>query len=119
MERHLVLFLPRKDGSIMHDHCLRVAEAKEQETGVWQWPEEYPQPQVPVGLEEIWQWYWDLRASAGSGINGPEPLRYSEIVAWMTLSKEEILPTHLRFLRILDAQYMRTYHDINKPPKGK
>lgn len=113
MRRHCELFLPRKDGNAMIDHCLSYEEAK------GEWPEEFPMPDVPSQGFDVWESYWELRRATPSGINGVQPISFSEIDAWKRLYKKKITTQGVYYIRILDEQYMVSYAELNKSTNQK
>lgn len=113
MRRHCELFLPRKDGSVMIDHCISYESAK------GEWPEEYPMPDVPDDGFEIWEDYWELRRATPSGINGAQSISFSEIDAWKRLYNKNLDVQGVYFIRILDEQYLITCSELNKPTTPK
>lgn len=72
-----------------------------------EWPEEFPLPEPPAVLLDVWEWYWDLRSSAAVGFAGPQALSYTEIHAWSSLMGIKIQPSKVRFLRMMDGEYLR------------
>ena len=108
MDRYAALYFPRKNGKAYFEHCRVVEEA----TG--EWPEAFPLPEVPEAGEEIWDWYWDLRDRAGGGFSGPEPLKYSEIDAWLRLNRHDLSVLELDMLKQLDDSFMANYHKLKE-----
>lgn len=104
----MALYLPRKDGSRLIDHCEAVAAQK------GDWPEEFPLPEVPDYLAEVWEWFWELRESTGGGFGGPEPIAFAEMAAWNSLLIRNVKPIEVRLIRIMDAQYRNSVHELTK-----
>lgn len=104
----MALYLPRKDGSRLISHYETVAE----QTG--EWPESMEYPEVPEAALDVWDWYWELRVAAGTGMNGPEPLRYNDIQCWAAIYGRTVLPAHDRLFRVLDSAYVSAVNKIGK-----
>lgn len=103
MRRYVKLYSTKKDGSRVIDHIqARMDQSLDEE-----WPEEFPLPEPPAALLDVWEWYWDLRSSATVGFAGPQALSYTEIQAWSGLMEIKIHPSKVRFLRMMDSEYLR------------
>lgn len=111
MDRHLALFAQRRDGTVMMDHCRAVVE----QTGLW--PNDFPPPIVPPALMPVWDWYWELRRAAGTGRDGPEPLKFSEMLAWSRLKRKKLSQAELHWLTALDAAYLNNIRRTTARPK--
>lgn len=111
MRQHCELFLPRKDGSVMIDHCLSYENTK------GEWPKEFPMPDIPEAGFEIWEMYWELRRATPAGLNGAQPIAFSEIAAWKQLYEKQVSTSEIYYIRLLDEQYMQTYIELNKTTK--
>lgn len=108
MRRHVALYLPRKDGSRLVEHYEAVAA----HTG--EMPDDAEFPEVPDAGITIWDWYFELRNAAGSGLNGAEAISYGEMAAWANIYGRTVLPIHDRFFRVLDAAYLNAVHAKRK-----
>lgn len=108
MRRHVTLYLPRKDGSRLMDHYEAVAA----HTG--DMPEGAEFPEVPEAALDIWDWYFELRSAAPSGMAGPEGLQYEAMAAWANIYGRRLLPVHDRLFRVLDSAYIGTVNKIRK-----
>lgn len=60
-------------------------------------------PELPEDLEYLWNWYCEISAGRGEGMNGPAPLSYVSIDAWSRLTDTEIAPHEVRAIFWLDA----------------
>jgi hypothetical protein len=80
-----------------------------EQTGVK--PEELQDIDFPEGAAHIWESFLDLHTSRGMGVNGPNPLTFSDILAWSTLTGLEITPFELNCITALDSLWLST---INK-----
>lgn len=119
MRRHVRLYMPRKDGSCVADHIQKTLDQGDEDT---EWPEDFPLPEIPPELIHVWEWYWELRQGAPSGVNGYETISHTEMWAWSQLAQVEIQPSTLRYFRIMDTEYLmeankRTKADKPKPVK--
>ncbi len=100
MGRHVALTAPRKDGSRLIDHL-------EATGGDWQ--EAFPPPDPPAAASDIWDWYWELRAAAPSGMNGPNPVSWTELEAWSRLTARPLSRRQLHLLRLLDVAFLNSH----------
>lgn len=110
MRNYVKLYSVRRDGSRIIDHVLVAMESGQ----VAEWPKEYKQPVPPEIVRDVWEWYWDLRAATEAGFAGPQPVKYSEVKAWSDLMKIPICPEQVRYLRIMDSEYLNISAKENK-----
>lgn len=61
------------------------------------------QPPEPDALGYLLEWSRELHGRSGIGMHGADPLRYSEISAWATLTGREPAPHEVDALILLDA----------------
>ena len=61
------------------------------------------QPEFPEELRYIWEWYLEMR--------GREPLTFSEMQSWATLTHQKPLAWEVDLVRTLDRLYWRTIND--------
>lgn len=52
-------------------------------------------------------WFFELHGARG-GTFGPDPLKWSEILAWSTLTRRELTIWNLTLLRLFDGLYMKS-----------
>lgn len=104
MDRQVRLTIPRPDGSCLAEHC----QAVEDQTG--QWPEDNPLPEVPSERSQIWNWYWEIRRAIPAGFSGPQPIPYSEIFAWQSLTQRNIGPSDIYYFNLLDSAYLSSHN---------
>ena len=69
-------------------------------------------PEVPLGMEYLWEWFQELNMARGIGVitpNGthiPEPFTFATIASWAQLMEhEDIHPHEVSALLMLDRQY--------------
>ncbi len=124
MRRHVKLNQLQSDGSRLIDHLQALVE---QLGEAFTWPDETPLPEIPDEFFYVWDYYWDLRQGISQGVNGPNPVSYAEIQAWINLADIELSWQELRFLRLLDAQFListgehlkkTTAQNKNRQPKA-
>lgn len=111
MRRYCVLFTARSNGAIIADSC----QAIEDQTG--EWPLDFPKPEIDETLEDVWEYYWQLRRATAGGVNGPQPISFTEIQAWATLCDIMILPQEIEDIRLLDDHYLYNTYEINNVKK--
>lgn len=58
---------------------------------------------VPAGGDLLWRWFLDLNRSRSYHTAGPNPISYSEILAYGTLMRWPIEPRHVVILLAMDA----------------
>jgi hypothetical protein len=109
------LYAPRKDGSRIVDHILAALEQAGDDA---KWPDDFPLPEIPPQLNQVWDWYWQIRAGAPSGVNGSEPVSHVEMLAWATMAQTAICPATLRYFRILDLEYLNAMAKQAKTAKS-
>lgn len=63
-------------------------------------------PRIPAGGELLWRWFMDLNRSRTLHAAGPNPIAYTEIVAYAALMRWPIEPRHVMILRALDQTYL-------------
>jgi hypothetical protein len=73
----LYLDYPRKDGSTLRQHYTQIKQ--------WDWIEENS-PNIPIGGEYLWEWFWEI-----IGGKGGEEGFWSCLRAWSEMTK--IRPT--------------------------
>lgn len=63
-------------------------------------------PELPDEIEYLWNWYCEISAGRGEGMNGAASLTYTSIEAWSRLTDTAIAPHEVRAIFELD-QVMR------------
>lgn len=79
-----------------------------------EWPDEFPVPDIPAELFHVWEWFWEIRAGVPSGMAGVEPMSHVEILSWATMAQIDINPRILRYLRILDNEFLLSSSKLKK-----
>lgn len=99
------LYTPRKDGSTLAEHALSVLEQ------VGTWPEDIPEPpEIPFGLQHVWEAYWEIRSGMGAGFSGPCPISHTEMRAWNSNTESGFNSRHFALLKAMDAAYMESWN---------
>lgn len=66
----------------------------------------------------MWEWFWDLRKTTGSGFSSPNPITYTEIKNWAELKNITIYPYEVEIIRYLDEVFLtETMKDYEKTKK--
>ena len=117
LNANLVLGEGTEDGLTVRDHTEKVAAAGSKSAA-----ERLAQAEVPLWLEVIWGWFWDLKMSSPEGMGAPR-ISYQEIAAWATLECVELSVWQVRVLRAMDVAHIvhinKKHAKKNAAPKGK
>lgn len=70
-----------------------------------------PEPEIPDGAEHLAEWFWRLSEVRHQGFNGPLPIGFSEIQAWINLTGEIVSREEVAILRAMDAAYLAGIDD--------
>ena len=62
-------------------------------------------PDIPAALAHIWEWFCDLHAARSGNGGGPNPISYSEIMAWSLLTGRAPAPRDVRAIMDIDAAF--------------
>lgn len=74
---------------------------------------------IPAGGDLLWQWFTDLHRTRTYHMAGPNPIPYSEILAYSQLTGSGIEPRHVAILRAMDAVWLEhAYSKREKSPDG-
>jgi hypothetical protein len=63
------------------------------------------EPDIPIEVEHVWAWFWELSSQRRSGLGGAEAFSWSEISAWMTLTQTPVIPQEIEMLTAMDLAY--------------
>jgi hypothetical protein len=63
-------------------------------------------PPLPPEIEHVWRWFDDLQSARGNSGFGLNPLSYSELQAWATMTHCAPTPFEVRLLKDLDLLYL-------------
>lgn len=75
------------------------------------------EPEIPEGLEDVWEWFWELHQGRGSSGFCPLPLSWADMHAWACMSGIALAPWLCRMLRRMDMAWLDEYARAHK--KGK
>jgi hypothetical protein len=64
-------------------------------------------PEFPDEVLHVWSAFLLLNQSRSQGFNGPLPITYQEIDAWLRLTNNRLFPWEIEVVKKLDAVYMR------------
>ena len=91
----------QKDGLTLRDHYLSAWEQTGEE------PEELRKaPPMPEGVSYLWEYFGKLHRRRGSGVNGPEPLDHSKVLAWASLMRVSLDPWEVDAILGVDDEYL-------------
>jgi hypothetical protein len=62
----------------------------------------------PAGFTYIWDYFSEISAGRQSGMNGSQPLSYTEILAWVVLTKRNVSAWDVEVIKSIDAVFMKT-----------
>ena len=74
-------------------------------------PEE---PELPEVAEHIWWWFWQLNQRRQKGFDSPNPLSFSEVMAWVNLTNTYILPEEIEAIMAMDSAYLEAVQEEQK-----
>lgn len=60
---------------------------------------------VPDAISYLWDWFLELHGARRSGVNGLEPISYSDIDAWSRLTHRHPTPDEVASLLRIDSAY--------------
>jgi hypothetical protein len=73
----------------------------------------------PETLLYLYGWWQELRAAAGSGMDGPAPLSYRDLDAWARLTDRHPEPLEVRAILQIDAVARRGWREGMSTEGGK
>lgn len=87
-------------------------EQVERQTGTTP-PELEGVPELPEAASHVLQWFYDLSAtrSVGMALN---PISYTEIQAWCSLTGSRPAPWEVAAIRQIDAAFLQSCHEDQK-----
>lgn len=66
-----------------------------------------PPTDFPVLLSNVWSAFVSLSDSRGAGFNGPNPISYEQIKAWIELTETPLTSREVLTVKRIDKVYMR------------
>lgn len=82
-----------KDGFTRREHY-KAAGLPEDKWGI---------PEMPVLLAHVWEWFCDLSAQRGTGVNGADPISWTEMQAYFSMRGEVPSQIDLKAIQQLDS----------------
>lgn len=71
--------------------------------------EELLMPPFPEAVRYLWNAYWRIRARAGGGETGPQPIRWPDIDAFIRLAGLRFAPWEVRIIEVIDDAWLRLF----------
>lgn len=68
-------------------------------------------PQLPDGMAYLWEWWSELSAARGGGINGLNPIGYPDIDAWARLTSRDPDGEEVTAIMQVDAAFRAALRD--------
>lgn len=90
----------QKDGDTLREHLESVYRQTHK------MPEQLKPLELPAALEYIWNWFCELHGGRQYGGFGAMSISYSEIYAWVELTKADPSPWEIGLLKQLDHIYL-------------
>lgn len=73
-------------------------------------------PDMPAGGDLLWTWFLDLSAGRSWHAAGPNPIAWTDMLAYTFLMRTRMEPHHLDIIRAMDAAYIEHFHSRSAPP---
>jgi len=64
-------------------------------------------PPFPTGMSHVFTSFLSLSNGRTAGFNGPNPITYSDMKAWVELTGTPLSPREVGAIKLLDATYIR------------
>lgn len=77
------------------------------------------EPEVPYCLQHTWGWFWELHQARGAGFNGPLPLSFTEIQAWVNVKDVKIRSFEVEVIKEMDTKFMEYVAKKQKEEESK
>lgn len=91
-----------KKGVSNRDHLLQVRKV----TG--RAPSDLHGPPMPERLKHIWEMFLELHGGRSYNSGGPNPLSWSDLHAWASLTNTDLKPWEVHAIKALDSAWLRT-----------
>jgi len=69
---------------------------------------------LPEVAQHIWYWFWQLNDRRQRGFDSPNPISYSDLKAWASLTNTYILPEEVEAIMAMDSAYLSAVHAEQK-----
>jgi hypothetical protein len=69
-------------------------------------PEEMELPELSTAEIHIWDKFVSLQRGRGYGINGPNPISYQDMLAWMSLTGNTLEFWEVDLMMAVDTEYV-------------
>jgi len=79
-------------------------EQVEKQTGIR--PPELDGPECPDAVEYLWKWFIELDNARGGNGFGLNPISYTELLAWATMTRANPSPWEVATLKRIDALFL-------------
>ena len=67
----------------------------------------------------VWGWFWELSQRRTAGFDSPNPLAWTEIQAWQTLTRTLILPEEIQLILMMDSAWLEAVAEHREEMKDK
>lgn len=76
-------------------------------------------PPYPHGFEYLWLWYIEVSAGRQSGMNGPNPISWSEIDSWSRMTRRHPQAWEVDIIKMIDGVFLGDVHDRQRKEREK
>lgn len=76
-------------------------------------------PVLPEGSRPLWDAFCALSEARSFGAVGPNPIAWSEILAWMQLMRWPLEPHHIEVIRAMDNAWLAHAHGTREGGPAK
>lgn len=78
----------------------------------------YKVPEPPSGTLHIWNWFMELSASRGDGMNGPAALQFQDVWCWSQLTGVTPSPLEISLIMLIDISWRAEFSRLMKIKTG-
>ena len=72
------------------------------------------EPDVPDVADHVWTWFWTLSKRRQRGFDGASPLTYSEIDAWLRVTRTIALPQEIDLIMAMDSAWLEAVAEMRE-----
>ena len=76
-------------------------------------------PEIPDAVVHVWDWWWHLNARRQTGGESVQPISYSEIYHWSSLTRTQITPSEIEMIIQMDDVYLRSVAEERKEQRAR